>query len=627
MTQSNFNLPNTDGATFRSNNNTAHQAHATWSSGSTAPSTTYPYQVWIDTANGLLKRRNASNTAWITEAKIDGSNPSRYDASQNDYTPDFPGAATVNLRDYLDRLSVPIERYGGGTGKTGAENVAAFNDAVAFVQSVSALGGGFVDFSYGDYTINDALVLPDGIVIRGKGHLSTRLVKENQPDPHWMVESEDFASLTGSNLWNDSDGVPSAVGLMDIAVWGKGNPPASATDRGGVRLYARRVMVRNLLIHNTDGDGFYSECADAGGQTTFKDMPEGDIGPIWVYRAGDDNFVFRGPHDQYISQVGSSGAGRDGAVFDRSSGTYKGTSDVGFIHSYGHGRHGVRCDTPMHIAHCIGESNQGVGILLSDAPNSWIGWAQAYNNTADGNPNYEVDIFDTAVNTVISSCQITGSGVTGSLRNRANHVVVNGIGLNGGGNGVEAIRNEGDYCTFQGTIDGFTGTGGVGLIVDGGFGCGYDLSINGPPTVVDTASGDYTHSHFRIRGSSPSGATVWANPPTLAQRKNMTIDVNYKVGTTAIKSREYADDNAATVDNSTTGTYTWTYNHNLPFAPDVSEVRAGVSFTGANYNWDALGPFVNSVSSTQIEIDYVIKGTVASGGTQPQLQLDVRLGG
>lgn len=66
MTQSNFNISNEPGATFRADNNTALQALATQSSGATAPSTTYPYQFWYDTANSLLKMRNGSNTAWVT---------------------------------------------------------------------------------------------------------------------------------------------------------------------------------------------------------------------------------------------------------------------------------------------------------------------------------------------------------------------------------------------------------------------------------------------------------------------------------------------------------------------------------------------------------------------------------
>lgn len=68
MTQSNFSLANQSGASFRAALNTALQSLATISSGSTAPTTTYQYQMWMDTSTtpALLKMRNAANSAWVT---------------------------------------------------------------------------------------------------------------------------------------------------------------------------------------------------------------------------------------------------------------------------------------------------------------------------------------------------------------------------------------------------------------------------------------------------------------------------------------------------------------------------------------------------------------------------------
>lgn len=46
--------------------NTNLQAIATNNSGAVEPSSTFPYQWWVDTTTGLLKIRNALNTDWIT---------------------------------------------------------------------------------------------------------------------------------------------------------------------------------------------------------------------------------------------------------------------------------------------------------------------------------------------------------------------------------------------------------------------------------------------------------------------------------------------------------------------------------------------------------------------------------
>lgn len=65
MSQHALNIANESGAAFRTDVNAALQALASNSSGASAPATTYAYQPWYDTTNGLLKIRNGANSAWI----------------------------------------------------------------------------------------------------------------------------------------------------------------------------------------------------------------------------------------------------------------------------------------------------------------------------------------------------------------------------------------------------------------------------------------------------------------------------------------------------------------------------------------------------------------------------------
>lgn len=76
MSQNDMSIANQSGAAFRADLNTALQALVSNSSGTTAPSTTYAYQFWVDTSGGspLLKMRNAANSAWITMAQVDLTN-------------------------------------------------------------------------------------------------------------------------------------------------------------------------------------------------------------------------------------------------------------------------------------------------------------------------------------------------------------------------------------------------------------------------------------------------------------------------------------------------------------------------------------------------------------------------
>ena len=58
-------IANQNGANTRSDLNNALAAIVSNNSSATAPSTTYAYMWWADTANDLLKQRNAANSAWI----------------------------------------------------------------------------------------------------------------------------------------------------------------------------------------------------------------------------------------------------------------------------------------------------------------------------------------------------------------------------------------------------------------------------------------------------------------------------------------------------------------------------------------------------------------------------------
>ena len=66
MAQHDYNLANQSGADFRADLNNALSAIATTNSGATSPSTTFAHQLWVDTANSVLKIRNSANDAWIT---------------------------------------------------------------------------------------------------------------------------------------------------------------------------------------------------------------------------------------------------------------------------------------------------------------------------------------------------------------------------------------------------------------------------------------------------------------------------------------------------------------------------------------------------------------------------------
>jgi len=66
MSQHDYVLNDAAGVAFRADLNSALAATVSNNSGATEPATTYAYQWWADTTAGILKRRNAANSAWIS---------------------------------------------------------------------------------------------------------------------------------------------------------------------------------------------------------------------------------------------------------------------------------------------------------------------------------------------------------------------------------------------------------------------------------------------------------------------------------------------------------------------------------------------------------------------------------
>ena len=67
-------ISNGTGAAVRSDLNDALAAIVSNNSSATAPATTYAYQWWVDTTTGLLKQRNAANSAFVTIGTLGSTN-------------------------------------------------------------------------------------------------------------------------------------------------------------------------------------------------------------------------------------------------------------------------------------------------------------------------------------------------------------------------------------------------------------------------------------------------------------------------------------------------------------------------------------------------------------------------
>lgn len=66
-------IDNNTGRNVRLDINDALEALVSNNSGTSAPSTTFPFMFWYDSTNGILKQRNSADSAWIEILTIDGS--------------------------------------------------------------------------------------------------------------------------------------------------------------------------------------------------------------------------------------------------------------------------------------------------------------------------------------------------------------------------------------------------------------------------------------------------------------------------------------------------------------------------------------------------------------------------
>jgi hypothetical protein len=117
------------GALFLVDLNAQLAAIASNNSGVTAPSTAFAYQWWADTTTGLLKIRNAANSAWVTVGTLSATNFGLAPLA----SPTFTGTVTIPTVS----LTTPLTIADGGTGQGTAAG--AFN-AIKQAATTSAMG-------------------------------------------------------------------------------------------------------------------------------------------------------------------------------------------------------------------------------------------------------------------------------------------------------------------------------------------------------------------------------------------------------------------------------------------------------------------------------------------------------
>lgn len=281
MSQNDFTIANQTFPNTRSDINSALQALAGLSSGASAPSTTYAYQLWADTTNTLLKIRNGANSAWVTIGTLDAANLALLPLAGGSLTGAVNwlkgsniasaattdiGAATGNVVDVTGTTTITSL---GSTGQAGTLRIVRFTGVLQLTYHATNL----ILPSAANITTaaNDIAVF----VSLGSGNwycavyqrASGQALVSNQVVP-------DQQTFTSSGTWTK----PSTGTYARVQVWGGGGGGGSSNTNaggGGGGSYKEAVFLLSSLgstesvTIGAGGSGSTGGAGGGGGSTSF----------------------------------------------------------------------------------------------------------------------------------------------------------------------------------------------------------------------------------------------------------------------------------------------------------------------------------------------------------------------
>lgn len=212
MSQHDYVIENQSGAAFRADLNNALQAIATVNSGSTAPTSTYAYQLWADTAAGKLKQRNSANSGWVEIGTLGVANLG--------YVTSAGGAFTGNL-------SVTVASEGSYTATSGTVTTKAFASGTSSAGGV----GTFSNHPFNVYVNGIATVTfpVAGGFITGK----QSTIDTPSAEPALVVEAQTYTGLIRMQQAGAVVGYVGGSTSRSFSVWNSAGTDAMYCDQSG----------------------------------------------------------------------------------------------------------------------------------------------------------------------------------------------------------------------------------------------------------------------------------------------------------------------------------------------------------------------------------------------------------
>jgi hypothetical protein len=444
-------------------------------------------------------------------------------------------------------------------------------------------GGGKVRLT-GKYLTEQKLVSASKVLFAGFSPFSDGIVLADDVNDH-IIETEGFNNLKGTNSWLVSEGVPYGFGLFDMFLDGN---KANNTAGRGWNVYGKGYFYDRLIIFNTAQEGWYSECAFKGGQEGVEDLPEGDMGSMFIYRPGQrgagtsHGMIYKGPHDGRIRSVVVASSDGYGAKFVTDGATYNGKCDVDFMHVYGCYGKGIVWSAGGTATHLIGESCDEEGVLVAGFA-AQIGKTEAYRNGIRSvGTGREYNAYIEGAGHTIGHIETRDSGnAEGGVHCSANrsNITVHCDGQ--GKSGKTGFRNTGKSNKIIGHVNGFNLAGGRALDLSGDWN-DYDFTVDDCTTAINVGAAAIG-VHARIRADLKEGQSLFSGVEPVSgaalNKETSSWSITARVGQNLFFTRQRKKSGAsfdATGAAGSTGVIT--IAHNIPFPPDPEDVSYGFVF-------------------------------------------------
>jgi hypothetical protein len=494
----------------------------------------------------------------------------------------------------------------------------------AAIDACSTAGGGYVDFNDKTYLIGATLTQPSLVILRGVGSGSTILKAKASLDSD-IIRSTNFSTLTGTGAWLTSAGVQHGLGLMNLQIDGN---KANQASGDGVKYYAKRIFVQDVIIRDVKGVGWYSEGGDVAGQTDWTDLPESQIEGLWVRSCGSHGFQFRGPHDAHIECLVCNENGGDGARFERSSGVYNGSADIGFAHLYANTAKGLNLPTSAiqcRFRQVISESNHEEGVICAGTYNQFsmlqcytnCRTSGTYNITITGNQNTISDLQIKDGSESVSGLQITGA------KNTVDCFMIDGEASTGVGVDI----NTGQWNKIRGHVEDYSGVGGTGLRTGNGSAL---INAHVDVTFTNCATGwnnvqTGSQNTYHINGFAAAGQTfftgVGPNGTDVSEIWNVR---GLDSGGATYRSEIRKISGNVDLNSTTEQEITIACTELLGLTPDPEDVTFGLYYTGTNTTFAIQYLKLHAVSSSALTFRVKLS-TAAGGAANGQIIAQVKL--